>query len=102
MPTSKFANGLDFIYPFFIDILISLISSSTDPNILYSEFSSFTQIGKGTPQNLDLERFQSFADLSQFPNLPSPVELGFQLIFLLRLYILSVKSLTLINHDSIG
>ena len=90
------------MFPSLIDILISFISSSTDPIILYSELSSLVHIGRGTPQNLDLERFQSFADFNQFPNLPSPVELGFQLISLFRLNILSDKSLTLINHDSMG
>ena len=76
--------------PCFTDNRISLINSSTDPIIFCSVPSSFIQIGIGTPQYLDLDKFQSFACASQFPNLPSPVDFGFQLIDLLKLTIFSL------------
>ncbi|RYE38667.1 MAG: isoleucine--tRNA ligase, partial [Sphingobacteriales bacterium] len=38
-----------------------------------SFLSSVRQMGKGIPQYLERERFQSFAFLSQLPNRPSPV-----------------------------
>jgi len=48
--------------------------------IIVSFESLVLQIGRGIPQNLDLDRFQSFAFESQLPNLPSPVDFGFQFI----------------------
>ena len=68
--------------------------------ILYSELSSLAHIGSGTPQNLDLERFQSFAFDSQLPNLPVPVDLGFQLIDSLSFLSFSFSWVTLINQES--
>ena len=81
---------------------VDLHKDFVDEIILCSVPSSFDHIGNGTPQNLDLERFQSLADFSQFPNLPSPVDFGFQFISLLRVNILSERLLILINQDSIG
>ena len=64
--------------------------------------SSVLQIGSGVPQNRDLERFQSLAFLSQLPNLPSPVDLGFQLMVWFSSYILSLFSVTRMNQESSG
>ena len=63
-----------------MDLEISVFNSSTEPITTVSFESSDLQIGKGMPQNLDLERFQSLALESQLPNLPPPVDLGFQLM----------------------
>ena len=66
--------------PAAIDFWISFISSSTEPMMISSFKSSLRQIGSGIPQYLDRERFQSFTFSSQLANLPSPVDLGFQLM----------------------
>ena len=88
--------------PFSTDFSISLINSSTEPIHISSFPSSVLQIGRGIPQNLDLERFQSFTFSSHFSNLPSPVDFGFQLILLFNDTILSLKEEALINQESIG
>ena len=99
---SKESKGSVFIKPKEIDLVISFFSSSTEPIIIVSFESSVLQIGRGIPQNLDLERFQSFALESQLPNLPSPVDLGFQLIDPLSFVKTSLFSVTLINQESRG
>ena len=73
-----------------------------DPITFVSDPSSDFHMGKGIPQNLDLERFQSFALFSQLPNLPSPVDFGFQLILLFKAINSSLFSVTLINHEFKG
>ena len=88
--------------PKLIDLAISLFNSSTDPIIMVSFESLVLQIGRGIPQNLDLERFQSLAFESQLPNLPSPVDLGFQLIVWFSSFNRLFFSVTLINQESNG
>ena len=85
-----------------IDLEISFFSSSMEPIIIDSLESSDLQIGRGIPQNLDLDKFQSFAFRSQLPNLPSPVDLGFQFIVSFSFFKLSFFSVTLINQESKG
>ena len=102
MLISKSENKLLFIKPQLTDLSISLINSSIDPMQISSFPSSVLQIGSGIPQNLDLERFQSLTFSSHFSNLPSPVDFGFQLIFLFNETILLLYSEAFINHESIG
>ena len=64
--------------------------------------SSVLQIGKGVPQNLERLRFQSTRFSSQFPNLPVPVDSGFQLMVLFRLIILSLYAVVRMNQESRG
>ena len=80
----NFSKGSYFIKPFEMALAISFLSSLIDPITKVSLESDVFHIGRGIPQNLDLERFQSFAFKSQFPNLPSPVDFGFQLIVLFK------------------
>ena len=88
--------------PFSIEFSISRIKSFTDPIIFCSLPFSVVHIGSGIPQNLDLDKFQSFAFCSQLPNLPSPVALGFQLILELLLIKDSLFSVTFTNHEFSG
>ena len=99
---SKSSNGSLLILPDSIDFKISCLSCLTEPIMIDSEESFVLHIGKGIPQNLDLDKFQSFAFNSQLPNLPVPVDSGFQLIFLLSFISLSFSFVTLINHESSG
>ena len=99
---SKPSNGSFCIKPLERDFLISFFSSTIDPITIVSFESDDFQIGRGIPQNLDLDRFQSLALASQFPNLPSPVDFGFQLIVLLSSTSLSFLSVTFINQESKG
>ena len=91
-----------FINPAATDCCISYFNSSIEPIQITSLPSSVLQIGNGIPQNLDLDKFQSLAFSNQFPNLPSPVDFGFQLILLFKSYIVSLNSETLINQESNG
>ena len=88
--------------PILIENTISFFNSSTEPTHTTSALSSLLHIGIGIPQNLDLDRFQSLAFSSQFPNLPVPVELGFQLIFLFNSTIFFLKAETFTNQESRG
>ena len=81
---------------------IHSFNSAIDPITFISFPSSVIQTGRGTPQNLERERFQSFAFDSQFPNRPSPVDLGFQFIFLFSELILSRTFVIFMNQDSKG
>ena len=99
---SKESKGSIFIKPFETDFFISFFNSAIDPIMIVSFESEDFQIGRGIPQNLDLDKFQSFALANQLPNLPSPVDLGFQLIDLLSSTNRSFFSVTFINHESKG
>ncbi len=90
------------IRPAFTDSCIADLSSSTDPMMRSSFPSSVLQIGSGIPQYRERERFQSLALESQFPNLPSPVAFGFQLMLWLSSNMRSLTSVTLINQESNG
>ena len=98
----KSLKGFSFIIPIFKEISIASHNSFSDPITFVSFPSELLQIGNGIPQNLDRERFQSFALLSQFPNLPSPVAFGFQFISLFRAVMFSLTSLILMNQESRG
>ena len=82
-PTLKSFNGFSDINPAVIAFSHSFFNCSTELTQSSSVPSSVLQIGIGIPQNLDLDKFQSLAFSSQFPNLPEPVLFGFQLISLL-------------------
>ena len=88
--------------PILIEKAISFFNSPTEPTHKTSAPSSLLHIGIGIPQNLDLERFQSFAFSSQFPNLPLPVDAGFQLIFLFNSTMFFLKAETFTNQESRG
>ena len=88
--------------PALIDFSIAPINSSIDPIMTVSFPSSVRQMGNGIPQKRERERFQSLALASQFPKRPSPVDFGFQLIWLLCATILSLTLVTLINQESKG
>src|ERR1700712_1751793 len=91
-----------FMKPASIEIFISVFSSPIDPIHFSSSLSSVRHTGNGVPQNLLRLRFQSTIFSSQLPNLPVPVEAGFQLMVLLRAIILSLTAVVLINHASRG
>ena len=101
-PTVNLANGLSVIMPAAIAFSHSVFNSSTEPMHIVSSPSSVVHIGIGIPQYLDLERFQSFAFSNQFPNLPVPVEAGFQLIVWFNSTILFLTFVALINQLSSG
>src|SRR5215217_8680462 len=101
-PTSNPLNGFSVMKPAAIAFSMALYSSSTEPIITSSFLSSVLQIGSGIPQYLERDRFQSLAFFSQFPKRPSPVDLGFQLMVSFRSNILSLMSVTLMNHESSG
>ena len=84
------------------EAFMASLSSATEPIMISSLPSAVLQIGNGIPQYLDLERFQSLALANQFPNLPSPVAFGFQLICWFKDTILSFTSVILINQESKG
>ena len=84
------------------DFSISAVSSSIEPMIISSVPVSFLHIGNGIPQKRERDKFQSFAFASQLPNLPSPVDLGFQLIDLFNSCIRSLNSVTFMNQLSNG
>src|SRR6185312_11358052 len=90
------------IYPASIDAFISNFNSSIEPIHFSSAPSSVRQTGKGVPQNLLRLKFQSTIFSSQLPNLPVPVEAGFQLIVLFSSIILSFTAVVFINHASNG
>ena len=102
LPGSKLSMGLVFINPASTAFSTSTFSSSAEPIVFFSFLSSVTQIGKGTPQYLDRDKFQSTRFSNQLPNLPSPVDFGFQLIVLFSLIILSLSAVVLINQLSNG
>src|SRR5699024_43581 len=81
---------------------ISSLSSSIEP--MHSSWlpSSVRQIGSGVPQYLERERFQSTRFSNQFPNLPVPVDSGFQLIVLFSATSLSFTAVVLMNQLSKG
>src|SRR5690606_23599249 len=101
-PTTNSPKRSRSISPASTALAISALSSSTDPMIFSSFPSSVLQIGRGMPQYLDLERFQSLALASQLPNRPSPVALGFQLMPRLSSNMRSRTSVTLMNQESRG
>src|SRR5258705_4569437 len=82
--------------------LDSDFNSSILPIQTSSSPSSVFHIGKGVPQNLERLKFQSTIFSSQLPNLPSPVDFGFQLMVLFNSTILSLIAVVLINHASNG
>ncbi len=84
------------------DFLVSSCNSATDPMHLISFLSSDIHIGKGVPQYLERDKFQSTRFSSHLPNRPVPVDAGFQLIVLFSSIILSFMAVVLINHESIG
>ncbi len=88
--------------PALTDFSISFFSSSADPIHISSFLSSVTHIGSGVPQNRERERFQSTRFSSHFPNLPVPVDFGFQFIVLFSSIILSRKAVVRMNHASSG
>ena len=100
--TSKSLNKFDFINPLSTERFISKISSSIEPIHFFSLPSSEIHIGSGIPQNLDLDRFQSFTFSNHFSNLPSPVDFGFQFISLFKEDIFSLTVDAFINHESTG
>ena len=81
---------------------ISPFNSSIEPIAISSFPSSVRHIGRGIPQYLDLDKFQSFAFANQLPKRPSPVALGFQLTPRFNSNIRSLKSVTFINQESNG
>ena len=81
---------------------ISAFNSLTEPMQISSLPSSVLQIGKGIPQYLDLDKFQSFAFANQFPKRPVPVDSGFQLMVLFNPCMRSFTSVTFINQESNG
>ena len=90
------------MWPFFKENSISFFNSSTEPMHKTSFPSSLLHIGIGIPQKRDLERFQSLAFSSQFPNRPVPVDSGFQLIDMFSLTMLFLKEETFMNQESKG
>src|SRR5438477_6971773 len=101
-PVTKFLKGFSFIIFFCLDFSISETNSSTDPMIISSPLVSLLHIGRGTPQNLDLDRFQSLIFSSHFTNLFSPIVLGFHRMDLFNSTILRLLLEVLINHESSG
>ena len=85
-----------------MDLIISLLSSLTEPITFVSQLSLVLHIGNGIPQYLLLDKFQSFALDNQLLNLFSPVELGIQFICLFKETNLSLILDTPINHESRG
>ena len=59
-------------------------------------------MGNGIPQNLERDKFQSLAFISQLLNRFSPADFGFQLIDLFKLTILSWALSILINQEFKG
>ena len=88
--------------PAAIAFSISLYNSATEPIKISSVPSSFLQIGKGTPQYLERDKFQSLAFFNQFPKRPSPVAFGFQLMVSFKSNMRSLISVTLMNQESNG
>ena len=88
--------------PALIDFSISAFSSVAEPMHFSSFLSSVIQIGRGVPQYLERERFQSTRFSSHLPNLPVPVDGGFQLMVLLSSIIRSRKAVVRMNHESSG
>src|SRR5882672_5211914 len=70
--------GRAFIRPALTDLSTSRLSSSSEPMQISSLPDRLLQIGKGVPQKRDLDKFQSTRFSSQLPNLPVPVDSGFQ------------------------
>src|SRR3989344_2471147 len=88
----KFLHLLHFIFTSSIKGLCKSISffipdksfnSLMLPTIISFLHLSHLHIGKGVPQNFFLDKAQSFAPSNQFPNLPSLICSGTQIIFLL-------------------
>ncbi len=85
-----------------MDFFISFFNSFSEPIHISSEPFSVLQIGNGIPQNLDLDKFQSFTFSNHLPNLPSPVDFGFQFIEVFNSTIESLIFEVLINQESTG
>src|SRR6056297_473416 len=100
--SSKSASGFSFIKPAFTDFSISCLSSFTEPMHTLSSLSSVLHMGKGVPQYLERDRFQSTRFSSHFPKRPVPVASGFQLIVLLKSMSLSFCAVVFINQESRG
>src|SRR3990172_7337617 len=79
---------------FFIDFSFSSLTLPMTSSLPQEHF----QTGSGVPQNLNLDNAQSFAPSSHFPNLPSLMCSGSQLISLFSSTILSLTLLTRINQ----
>lgn len=77
----------------------SYFNSSIEPTQTASSKSSLTQIGIGLPQNLFLLKHQSYASSNQLLNLPSWIDYGTHLAFLLFATSFSLIAVTLINQQ---
>ena len=75
---------------------------STEEIQISSSPSLVLHIGIGIPQKRERERFQSTKFSNQLPNLPSPVDFGFQLMVLFKSIILFLQSVVFTNQLSIG
>src|SRR5438128_2852494 len=62
-------TGFSFMKPALTDLSISFSNSSSEPMQHSSVPSSVRQIGRGIPQYLERDKFQSTKFSSQFPNL---------------------------------
>ncbi|RYD82447.1 MAG: hypothetical protein EOP53_03700, partial [Sphingobacteriales bacterium] len=80
----------------------SFSSSATEPIQTVSSPLSVLQIGSGVPQKRERLKFQSTRFSSQLPNLPVPVEAGFQLMVLFSSIMRSLKAVVLMNQASNG
>ena len=78
------------------------LNESDDTSFTSSSPSSVLQIGIGIPQKRERDKFQSLALDSQFPNLPVPVDFGFQLMVLFSSTMRSLALVTLMNQESSG